>query len=202
MACGPGAPAGEGAEPRRRRWGWARARALGGNSEASTTGLLAQRQQGQEAESESESSSAGRRRSCKVAPEPREGAATDAVLPPTPGSPSFRYYCEKTAFVDRIVADTDDSDGSIGNKATSGQSSNGDEVTETNVHESHEPSQVHEHKEGANSAKWPRFRGLSMVASAWNNMFSRHHSSSKPSPCPAAEPQPPPAAAAAVRSPL
>ncbi|CAO1940787.1 unnamed protein product [Urochloa humidicola] len=198
MACGPGAPAGEGAEPqRRRRWGWARARALGGNSEASTTGLLAHRQQGQEAESES-SSSAGRRRSCKVAPEPREGAAADAAaLPPTPGSPSFRYYCEKTAFVDRIVADTDDSDGSIGHKATTGQASNGDEVTKTNVHESHECSQVHEHKEGA---KWPRFRGLSMVASAWNNVFSRHHSSSKPSPCPAAagEPQPPPAAAAAT----
>ncbi|CAL4959657.1 unnamed protein product [Urochloa decumbens] len=202
MACGPGAPAGEGATPRRRRWGWARARALGGNSEASTAGLLAQRQQGQEAESESSSSAAGRRRSCKVAPEPREGIAHDAALPPTPGSPSFRYYCEKTAFVDRIVADADDSDGSIGIKATTRQASNGDEVTETNVHESHESSQVHEHKEGA---KWPRFRGLSMVASAWNNMFSRHHSSNKslPSPAAEAEPQPPPAAAAnAVRSPL
>ncbi|CAO2195741.1 unnamed protein product [Urochloa humidicola] len=202
MACGPGAPAGEGAEPRRRRWGWARARALGGNSDASTKGLLAQQQQGQEADSSSSSSSAGRRRSCKVAPEPREGAAADAPLPPTPGSPSFRYYCEKTAFVDRIVADTDDSDGSIGIKAATHQASNGDEVTATNAHESHDSSQVPEHKEGA---KWPRFKGLSMVASAWNNMFSRHHSSSKSSPSPAAEaePQPPPAAAAtAVRSPL
>jgi hypothetical protein len=37
-----------------------------------------------------------------------------------PGSPSFRYYCQKkTAAVDKIVADTDNSDGSVRIKGTS-----------------------------------------------------------------------------------
>jgi len=106
MGCG--ASTGDGAGPRRR--GWARARALG-HSEASTTGLLAQGQQGQEAES-----SAGWRRGSKVAPEPKgqhEEASASAALRPSPGSPSFRYYCQKTAAVDKIVADADNSDGSV-----------------------------------------------------------------------------------------
>jgi len=106
MGCG--ASTGGGAEPRRR--GWARARALG-HSEASTTGLLTQGQQGQEAES-----SAGWRRGSKVAPEPKgqhEEASASAALRPSPGSPSFRYYCQKTAAVDKIVADADNSDCSV-----------------------------------------------------------------------------------------
>ncbi|TKW18596.1 hypothetical protein SEVIR_5G441500v4 [Setaria viridis] len=195
MGCG--ASTGEGAEPRRRRRGWARERALG-NSEASTTGLLAQRQQGQEAES---SPAAGRRRGSKVAPEPKEQgeeAAGRAALPSTPGSPSFRYYCQKTAFVDKIVADADaSSDGSVRTRAaTTRQASNRNEVTTTNAQES---SQVPEPKtESKEGARWLRFRGLSMVTTTWHNLFSRH--TSKASPSPAAESQPPPAAAAAVRS--
>jgi len=110
MGCG--ASTGDGAGPRRR--GWARARALG-PSEASTTGLLAQGQQGQEAEPSS--ASAGRRRgSSKVAPDPKgqhEEGSPSAALRPAPGSPSFRYYCQKTAAVDRIVADADSSDCSL-----------------------------------------------------------------------------------------
>jgi hypothetical protein len=94
-----------------------------GNSDASTAGLLAQRQQGQEAESESSSSAAGRRRGSKVAPEPKEqgeGSTGRALLPSTPGSPSFRYYCQKTAFVDKIVADAEAScDGSVRNRGSS-----------------------------------------------------------------------------------
>nr|CAB3475294.1 unnamed protein product [Digitaria exilis] len=107
MGCG--ASTADGAEPRRR--GWARVRGLGGpHSGASTTGLP--QQQGHEAESPS----AGRRRGCKVAPEPGahdEEAATGPALRPMPGSPSFRYYCQKTAFVDKIVADADDGEGSV-----------------------------------------------------------------------------------------
>lgn len=122
MGCGTSN--GEGGEPRRRRRGWARARARAvGNSDASTAGLLAQRQQGQEAESESSSSAAGRRRGSKVAPEPKEqgeGSTGRALLPSTPGSPSFRYYCQKTAFVDKIVADAEAScDGSVRNRGSS-----------------------------------------------------------------------------------
>ncbi|PVH37577.1 hypothetical protein PAHAL_5G034900 [Panicum hallii] len=167
MGCG--ASTVDGAEPRRR--GWARARALG-HSEVSTTGLPVQGQQGQE--------SAGRRRGSKVAPEP------------TPGSPSFRYYCQKTAAVDKIVAEADNGDCSVSIvRATTRQASNRDEVAVTIAHE---PSQVSEHKEGA---RWLRFRGLSMVTSAWGNLFSRH--TSKHSPPTAAESHdPPPAAAAAV----
>nr|CAB3475293.1 unnamed protein product [Digitaria exilis] len=172
MGCG--ASTADGAEPRRR--GWARVRGLGGpHSGASTTGLP--QQQGHEAESPS----AGRRRGCKVAPEPGahdEEAATGPALRPMPGSPSFRYYCQKTAFVDKIVADADDGEGSVRIRATSRQASNGDEVTTANAQES---SQVSEPKEGA---RWLRFRGLSMVATAWHNLFSRH--TSKPSPPPAA----------------
>lgn len=111
MGCA--ASTADGAEPRRR--GWARARALG-HSEASTSGLLAPPPQQQEAES----SSGGRRRGCKVAPEPKELEEGTAALPPMPGSPSFRYYCQKkTAAVDKIVADTDNSDGSVRIKGTS-----------------------------------------------------------------------------------
>jgi len=110
MGCG--ASTGDGVGPRRR--GWARARALG-PSEASTTGLLAQGQQGQEAEPSS--ASAGRRRgSSKVAPDPKgqhEEGSPSAALRPAPGSPSFRYYCQKTAAVDKIVADADNSDCSV-----------------------------------------------------------------------------------------
>ncbi|OEL34188.1 hypothetical protein BAE44_0004801 [Dichanthelium oligosanthes] len=176
MGCG--ASTVDGAEPRRR--GWARAR-VPGSSEASTTGLMGQPQQGQEAES-----SAGRRRGCKVAPEPKEQdveAATGAALPSMPGSPSFRYYCQKKmALVDKIVADADNSDGSVRIKATSHQMSKRNELTATNAHES---SQVSEPRDGT---RWLRFRGLSTVAAAWYNLFSRHPS------------KPPPAAAAAARS--
>nr|CAB3479307.1 unnamed protein product [Digitaria exilis] len=178
MGCG--ASTADGAEPRRR--GWARVRGLGGpHSGASTTGLP--QQQGHEAESPS----AGRRRGCKVAPEPGghdEEAATGPALRPMPGSPSFRYYCQKTAFVDKIVADADDGEGSVRIRATSRQASKGNEVTTTSAQES---SQVSEPKEGA---RWLRFRGLSMVATAWHNLFSRH--TSKPST--AAESHPHPAA--------
>jgi len=51
-----------------------------------------------------------------VAPEPKgqhEEASASAALRPSPGSPSFRYYCQKTAAVDRIVADADSSDCSL-----------------------------------------------------------------------------------------
>ncbi|KAG2593984.1 uncharacterized protein LOC120673930 [Panicum virgatum] len=186
MGCG--ASTGGGAEPRRR--GWARARALE-HSEASTSGLLTQGQQGQEAES-----SAGWRRGSKVAPEPKgqhEEASASAALRPSPGSPSFRYYCQKTAAVDKIVADADNSDCSviIDRSATTRQASNRDEVAVTIAHES---SQVSEHKEGA---RWLRFRGLSMVTAAWCNLFSRHTSKPSPPP-PAGSHDPPPAAAAAT----
>jgi hypothetical protein len=55
-----------------------------------------------------------------VAPEPKELEEGTAALPPMPGSPSFRYYCQKkTAAVHKIVADTDNSDGSVRIKGTS-----------------------------------------------------------------------------------
>ncbi|XP_062206284.1 uncharacterized protein LOC133908310 [Phragmites australis] len=96
---------------RAERWRRGRGRALG-HSEASTTGLLAVRQQGQEAESVA--AAAGMKRGCKVAPVPKEqGEAAPALT--MPGSPSFRFYCQKTASVDALVADADggDSDGSV-----------------------------------------------------------------------------------------
>uniref|UniRef100_A0A0A9D3E2 Uncharacterized protein n=1 Tax=Arundo donax TaxID=35708 RepID=A0A0A9D3E2_ARUDO len=67
-----------------------RGRALG-HSEASTTGLLAARQQGQN-HPESVAAAAGRRRGCKVAPEPKEQQEEEqpAPEPAMPGSPSFR----------------------------------------------------------------------------------------------------------------
>lgn len=120
MGCA--ASTANGAEPRRR--GWARARAAG-HSEASTSGLLAPPPQPQQQEGqgqEAESSSGGRRRGSKVAPEPKELEERTAALPPMtgPGSPSFRHYCQKkTAAVDRIVADADNSDGSVTIKGTS-----------------------------------------------------------------------------------
>lgn len=60
----------------------------------------------------------GRRRGCKVAPEPKEedGAAAAAFLASMPGSPSFRYYCQKSATVDAIVADADDDGDSYGDE--------------------------------------------------------------------------------------
>ncbi|KAJ1254251.1 hypothetical protein BS78_K099100, partial [Paspalum vaginatum] len=154
------------------------------SAEASTTGLLATRQQGQEAES----SGAGRR-GCKVAPEPREWGDEcpgGVPLPPMPGSPSFRFYCQKTAAVDKILAEADDKDGSVRVRATTRQLSNRNEVTATKAHESNE---VSEHKEGT---RWLRFRGLSMVATAWHNLFScRTSKTSRPA---AAESHRPPAA--------
>ncbi|CAD6235193.1 unnamed protein product [Miscanthus lutarioriparius] len=182
MGCA--ASTADGAEPRRR--GWARARALG-HSEASTSGLLApppqQQQEGQG--QEAESSSGGRRRGCKVAPEPKELEEGTAALPPMPGSPSFRYYCQKkTAAVDKIVADADNSDGSVRIKATARQLSNRSEISATKPHDSNEVSQP---KEGN---RWLRFSGLSVVAAAWHNLFSRQKG----------KPSPPPAAASAASS--
>ena len=115
MGCA--ASAANGAGPRRR--GWARAR-MRRYSEASTSGLPPPPPPPQEA---AESSSGGRRRGRKVAPEPKEPAEEGtAALPPMPGSPSFRYYCQKkTAAVDRIVADADaaDADDSVRVRGTS-----------------------------------------------------------------------------------
>jgi hypothetical protein len=89
-------------------------------SEASTSGLLPPPPP---QEAAAESSSGGRRRGRKVAPEPKEPAEEGtAALPPMPGSPSFRYYCQKkTAAVDRIVADADaaDADDSVRVRGTS-----------------------------------------------------------------------------------
>ncbi|WVZ67599.1 hypothetical protein U9M48_016652 [Paspalum notatum var. saurae] len=110
-----------------------------------------------------------------------------------PGSPSFRFYCQKTAAVDKILAEDDDRDGSdVRIRATTRQLSSRNEVTETKAHESNE---VSEHKEGA---KWLRFRGLSMVATAWHNLFScRTSKPSRPPPAAAADSHHPPPAAAA-----
>ncbi|NP_001333685.1 uncharacterized protein LOC103650821 [Zea mays] len=174
MGCA--ASAADGAELRRR--GWARA-GEPGHSEASTSGLLAppHQQEGQEAES----SSGGRRRGCKVAPEPKELEEGTAALPSMPGSPSFRYYCQKkTAAVDRIVADAIDADDTVRIRATARQLSNRSEITANKAQDSNEVSQP------KGGTKWLRFSGLSIVAAAWHkhNLFSRQRS--KPSPPPAA----------------
>uniref|UniRef100_A0A0D9YJF6 Uncharacterized protein n=1 Tax=Oryza glumipatula TaxID=40148 RepID=A0A0D9YJF6_9ORYZ len=119
----------------------------------------------------------GRRRGCKVAPEPKEedGAAAAAFLASMPGSPSFRYYCQKSA----IVADAD---------------GDGDEcvrITETpqpiknNGHGSSELS-----KSAPEASRWVRFRGLALAA--WCSLFSRHSRRSAAS-APSHPPPPPPA---------
>lgn len=113
-------------------------------SEASTSGLPPPPPPPQEA---AESSSGGRRRGRKVAPEPKEPAEEGtAALPPMPGSPSFRYYCQKkTAAVDRIVADADaaDADDSVRVRATARQLSNRCEITATKAHDSTEVHDIH-----------------------------------------------------------
>ncbi|KAL5228988.1 hypothetical protein ABZP36_017253 [Zizania latifolia] len=89
-----------------------RGRALG-HSETSTTGLLVARQnKGQESVPDA---AAGRRRVCKVAPEPKEEEDAAAALA-MPGSPSFRIYFQKSVAFDALVAGADgvDSDGSVG----------------------------------------------------------------------------------------
>ncbi|AQK98419.1 hypothetical protein Zm00014a_023020 [Zea mays] len=172
MGCA--ASAANGAGPRRR--GWARAR-MRRYSEASTSGLPPPPPPPQEA---AESSSGGRRRGRKVAPEPKEPAEEGtAALPPMPGSPSFRYYCQKkTAAVDRIVADADaaDADDSVRVRATARQLSNRCEITATKAHDSTEVAQP---KEGT---RWLRFSGLSLVATAWHNLISRQRSKHSPPP--------------------
>jgi hypothetical protein len=80
-----------------------RARARG-HSEASTAGLplVSQDQEPPVA--------AWRSRGCKVAPEPEEQDES-APEPAMPGSPSFRYYCQKAATVDALVAEAEAADG-------------------------------------------------------------------------------------------
>ncbi|XP_062230152.1 uncharacterized protein LOC133927768 [Phragmites australis] len=177
-----------------------RGRALG-YSEASTTGLLAVRQQGQEAGSVT--AAAGRRRGCKVVPEPKEEEPAPALT--MPGSPSFRYYCQKTAAVDALVADADadgnDSDGSVRITETS-QAPKTNQLTVKGTTKKHTVIEVSKPKE---ATRWLRFRGLAIVAAAWYNLFSRH-SSKTASPPPAAAaakshpPCPAPAPAAPTRS--
>jgi hypothetical protein len=68
-----------------------------GHSEASTAGLLLV------GPADQEPLAGWRRRCCKVAPEPKEAAPEPAM----PDSPSFRYYCQKAAAVDALVAEAD-----------------------------------------------------------------------------------------------
>ncbi|KAL6840436.1 hypothetical protein ACP4OV_030246 [Aristida adscensionis] len=159
-----------------------------GQSEASTAGLLEARQQ----EQDPESAAGGRRRGCKVAPEPEPSPAVA-----TPGSPSFRHYCQnKTAAVDALVAEADDSDGSVGISGTP-QPTKKNELTVANRHKSNEDTNTE-------VTRWLRFRGLAMVAAAWNNLFGRPSSKASPPPAAAAEksdhPCPAPDPAAAARS--
>ncbi|KAL5672898.1 hypothetical protein ACJX0J_017204, partial [Zea mays] len=78
-------------------------------------------------------------RGCKVAPEPKELEEGTAALPSMPGSPSFRYYCQKkTAAVDRIVADAIDADDTVRIRATARQLSNRSEITANKAQDSNE----------------------------------------------------------------
>ncbi|KAF2954079.1 uncharacterized protein [Oryza sativa Japonica Group] len=128
----------------------------------------------------------GRRRGCKVAPEPKEedGAAAAAFLASMPGSPSFRYYCQKSATVDAIVADADGDGDSDGDECV--------RITETpqpiknNGHGSSELS-----KSAPEASRWVRFRGLALAA--WCSLFSRHSRRSAAS-APSHPPPPPPPA--------
>jgi hypothetical protein len=75
-----------------------------GHKEASTSGLLLL------GPADQEPLAAWRRRGWKVAPEPKEHDEA-APEPAMPGSPSFRYYCQKAAAVDALVAEADAADG-------------------------------------------------------------------------------------------
>ncbi|KAF0925503.1 hypothetical protein E2562_016694 [Oryza meyeriana var. granulata] len=142
-----------------------RGRALG-HSETSTTGLLVTRQRNDvQQESMSSAVAAARRRGCKVAPEPKEedGAAALAM----PGSPSFRFYCQKSAAVDALVADADggDRDGFV-------------KITETPQAIKNNGLPVHDSSEFSKpeASRWIRFRGLAVVAAAVCSLFTRHSS--------------------------
>ncbi|KAL5220521.1 hypothetical protein ABZP36_025234 [Zizania latifolia] len=151
-----------------------RGRALG-HGEASTTGVLVERQNnGQEAVS---AAAAGRRRGCKVAPEPKEEEDTAAALA-MPGSPSFRIYCQKSAAVDALVADADgvDNDGPVRITETTQTIKRNDLV----VHGSSEFSKSEE------ASRWLKFRGLAVVVAAVCSLFSRHSSATPAPPHPPA----------------
>ncbi|KAK3166379.1 hypothetical protein QOZ80_1AG0045010 [Eleusine coracana subsp. coracana] len=159
-----------------------RGRALG-HSEASTTGLLVV---GPEAQDQEPVAAAWRRRGCKVAPEPKEE-------PAMPGSPSFRYYCQKAAAVDALVAEVEAADGegsvrvSEASQAPETNQVTVEDTSKSKIVEVFKPKQV---------TKWLRFRGLAIVAAAWYNLFSRHRSkSSTPPPVAAKSHLPGPAAA-------
>ncbi|BAD88188.1 unknown protein [Oryza sativa Japonica Group] len=152
----------------------------------------------------------GRRRGCKVAPEPKEedGAAAAAFLASMPGSPSFRYYCQKSATVDAIVADADgdgDSDGDECVRITetpqpiknNGHGSSEVEINPWLRSSSRIPNRIHPEfnmqlsKSAPEASRWVRFRGLALAA--WCSLFSRHSRRSAAS-APSHPPPPPPPA--------
>ncbi|KAL6616641.1 hypothetical protein ACP70R_038911 [Stipagrostis hirtigluma subsp. patula] len=169
------------------------------HSEASNAGLLVAREQGEEEPGSvaASASAGGRRRGCKVAPEPREEEEEPAPALAMPGSPSFRYYCQRAAAVDALVADVEDSDGSGGNTGTP-EATKKNELAVVKVDKSSEAAKNKE------VTKWLRFRGLALVAAAWHNLFSRPCGKLPPRPSAAAaksqHPCPAPAPAADARS--
>ncbi|GJN16881.1 hypothetical protein PR202_gb03906 [Eleusine coracana subsp. coracana] len=170
-----------------------RGRALG-HSEASTTGLLVV---GPEAQDQEPVAAPWRRRGCKVAPEPKEEPAAAAAEPAMPGSPSFRYYCQKAAAVDALVAEVEAADGEGSVRIS--EASQAPETNQVTV-ESTSKSKIVEASKPKQVTKWLRFRGLAIVAAAWYNLFSRHRSKSSTPPSPVAAKSHLPGPAAAARS--
>ncbi|TVU34590.1 hypothetical protein EJB05_16427 [Eragrostis curvula] len=179
-----------------------RGRALG-HSEASSTGQLEVRLLGQDQEP-----SARKRRGCKVAPEPKEEEQEDpaAPEPAMPGSPSFRYYCQKAAAVDALVAEVEARDGEGSIRITEpAETSQAPTTNEPIAEDTTNNKKIVEVPKPKPVSKWLRFRGLAIVAAAWYNLFSRRRSKAPTPPSVAAAKSHPPTltpdpAAAAARS--